>query len=168
VTGENEKARKAFEGALEGNPLSYRVNTRLAEMALASNKAAEAEGAARTALGAAPGYIPAHSALGRALVLTGKQSDAGPELQLVVDAGRASAVDELAYAEAALAMGQPDTAKAAVRRAKDKGAPSGQLTRVATLVDPALATEVNGAAAPKAAAPAPAPAPAAPVKRKTR
>lgn len=166
AAGENDKARKAFEGAMEGNPLAYRVNTRLADLALAGNKAAEAEGAARTALGAAPGYIPAHSALGRALVLTGKQSDAGPELQLVVDAGRASAADELAYAEAALAMGQPDTAKAAVRRAKEKGAAAGQLTRVATLIDPALASEMSGAA--PAASATPAAAPAAPVKRKGR
>ena len=156
VAGDTDKAKKTFEGAIEANPLAYRVNTRLAELALAANKAPEAEGAARTALGSAPGYLPAHSALGRALVATGKQSEAGPELQLVVDAGRASAADELAYAEAALAMGQPDIAKSAVRRAKDKGAPQGQVQRVAALIDPALgpalAGEVSGAGpAPKAA-----------------
>ena len=81
--------------------------------------------------------LPAHSVLGRSLVAAGKQSDAGPELQLVVDAGRASGGDELAYAEAALAMGQPDSAKAAVKRAQEKGAPEAQLARVSALVEPA-------------------------------
>src|SRR5262249_53958304 len=139
IAGDTAAAQRAFEGAADGNPMAYRVYTKLAELALTSGKPADADGAARTALGAAPGYLPAHAALGRALVAGGKQSDAGPALQLVVDAGRATGADELAYAEAALAMGQPDAARAALKRAADKGAPDAQVARVSALVDPAAA-----------------------------
>src|SRR5262249_40233365 len=141
LVGDGAAAQRAFEGAADGNPLAYRCYTRLAELALAAAKLADAENAARTALAAAPGYLPAHSVLGRTLVAAGKQSDAGAELQLMVDAGRASGADELAYAEAALALGQPDGAKAALKRAQEKGAPEAQLTRVAALVDPGAAVK---------------------------
>lgn len=144
LTGEADKARRAFDSAIEGNPLVYRAAARLAEMDLdgAAAKPADAEAHARAALASAPGYLPAHAALGRALVLLGRQSEAAPELQLAVDAGRARAVDELAYAEAALASGQPDAARAALQRAKEKGATPEALARVATLVDPQMAAEV--------------------------
>jgi tetratricopeptide (TPR) repeat protein len=143
LAGEVDRARRLLEGAQQGNPLAHRAATRLAELALDSGKPADAEAPARAALAAAPGYLPAHAALGRALVGTGRQSEAAPELQLVVDAGRARAVDELAYAEAALASGAPDAARAALVRAKEQGASPEALGRVAALVDPTLAPEVS-------------------------
>jgi tetratricopeptide (TPR) repeat protein len=158
LTGDRARAQKAFETALmdpTGGRLSHRAATQLALMHLDAGKPADAETQARAALAAAPGYLPAHAALGRALVAGGKQSDAGAELQLVVDAGRATAADELAYAEAALAQGQPDAAREAVVRARTKGATGDALVRVATLVDPQLAAELGAASsAPSAKAPA--------------
>jgi tetratricopeptide (TPR) repeat protein len=174
LTGDTARARAAFEAALTGNPLAYRAGARLAELSLAAGKPADAENLARTALASAPGYLPAHSVLGRALVAVGRQSDAAPELQLVVDAGRASAADEVAYAEAALASGEPELARAALLRAREKGASLDSVTRVAALVEPQLVAELRGgaAAAPAAAAegeePKPAPRPAAPKKKRRR
>src|SRR5262249_14149628 len=127
LAGDTERAKKVFASSLEGNPLAYRANARLADLALAAGKPADAEAAARASLSMAPGYVPAHSALGRALVATAKQSEAGPELQIVVETGRGTAVEELAFAVAKLAMGDPEAAKAAVRRARDKGAVPAQL-----------------------------------------
>jgi tetratricopeptide (TPR) repeat protein len=168
AAGETAAAQARLEAATMGeNPRGYRAQAALAELYLARQKIDDAETIARAALQAAPGYLPAHAALGRALVAAGKQAEAGPELELVVSAGRARAADEVAYAEAALAAGKPDLAKEALRRAKDKGAAQADLARVSALVDPALPGQLaapGGAvgSAPRGSAPAP------PVPRKKR
>jgi len=162
VMGEAATAQKTFDASMDGNPLAYRAHTRVAELKLRAAKkpdeleAVDAE--ARAALALAPAYIPAHAVLGRALVRAGKQSEAAPELEIVVEAGRASAEDELAFAEALQARGDADGAKAALARGAQKGAPPEALARAAEVLgDPSLAT--------KAATPAP---PAPPPKKKRK
>jgi tetratricopeptide (TPR) repeat protein len=157
VLGEPGAAQKSFDASMDGNPLAYRAHTRVAEIKLAAARKPDdveaAETEARAALALAPAYIPARSVLGRALVRGGKQSEAAAELEAVVEAGRAGADDELAFAEALQARGDGEGAKAALRRAAQKGASADALSRVASVLgDPSLAA--------KAAAPPPAPAPA--------
>ncbi len=162
--GDSAAAARELEGAFTDNPLAYRVAGTLALLALQAGKPADAEQHARTSLGYAPGYLPAHAALGRALVALGKQSEAGPELKLVVDADRASAADELAYAEASLAQGDAEAARAALARATEKNAAPDAVARVAALVDPQSAV----ATAPATAAPAKKPGNTKPPRRKRR
>jgi tetratricopeptide (TPR) repeat protein len=165
VMGETAAAQKSFDASMDGNPLAYRAHTRVAEFKLASARKPDdveaAETEARAALALAPAYLPARSVLGRALVRGGKQSEAAGELEAVVEAGRAGADDELAYAESLQARGDGDGAKEALRRAAQRGATAEALARVAGILgDPSLAAK----AAPPA--PAPAPAPKAPGKKR--
>ncbi len=145
LLGQSSDAKRELEASIaaEGNPLAYRARTRLAEIHIAAGQPAEAEKALRAALDQAPGYAPAHATLGRILLAQGKAEEALKELQIVIDQEIATAADELTYAEAAMGVGDKDTAVEAVRRAKIKAAPADQLARVVMLIDPALLTELG-------------------------
>ncbi len=157
--GENGRALEAFTTCVAkgGGTNGYRAQTRLAEMALAAGKPADAESNARAAIAVAPTFPAAHAALGRALLAKGDAAGAGSELQMSIDAARGTAEDEMAYAEAAIVLGHPDLAKDAVKRAKAKNAPVEALTVLAQKIDPQFAVELGLGPAAKPAAPPPAP-----------
>jgi len=123
MKGDRDQARKAFEAAvLEQSPLQYVAHARLAEMHMAAGKLEDAERAARAALGQSPGHIPSHSILGRSLLAQNKLEEAAGDLQLIQNTGRASADDEIAFAQGLAATGQLDAAREALKRARVKGA----------------------------------------------
>jgi tetratricopeptide (TPR) repeat protein len=148
--GEPGAAKKAYETAiLEESPLQYLAHARLAEMSMAAGKLEDAERSARAAMGQSPGHLPSHSILGRSLLAQNKLEEAAPELQLIQNTGRASAEDELAFAQGLAATGQLDAAKEALKRARVKGASEERVKQIEM-----------GFAEGDGAAPAPAPAPA--------
>ena len=129
--GETGAARRAYEtAAVEASALQYLALYRLAALALESGKQDEAVRQARAALVLSPGHLPSHSILGRALWASGKADEAAPELQLVQNSGRASAEDEIAFAQALAAAGDASAAKAALIRARQKGADEGLVAKI--------------------------------------
>jgi tetratricopeptide (TPR) repeat protein len=131
--GNGAEARRDLEQSREGHPLAYRTHALLAEIALAEGNPDAALKSARTALDAAPEFMPAHALVGRALVRLGKPKDALASLEPVLALPRTTAVDELALAEALMLTGKKDRARELLDRAAKHGASAEELARIGAL-----------------------------------
>ncbi len=156
--GHEGVARAELERARDGNPQAYRAHLRLAELTLTrfqrdrkvrgdARHAARAlggvEATLRAALAQSPELSPARALLGRYLVATGSTDAAVAALAPVSAAGRTSAADELALAEALLHGGDRERAREAVRRAAARGATPEELRPLALRVDRRLVDELG-------------------------
>lgn len=163
--GRDEDARRKLETSLEEmspehpNPFAYRAHVDLAQLDFAEGKAKAAIEHLDKAAEQVADYLPAQALIGRLFLSDKDYDEAAARLGVVLDELSASATFdiELAYAEAVASKRKPskeerDKARAAITRAKDKGAPAEELTRVAQMLDPALLQELGLA---EAAAPPP-------------
>jgi tetratricopeptide (TPR) repeat protein len=153
--GSAGEARSRFEQSLEDvskerpNPLAYRAHVALAELDLAAQKVDAAVEHLTKAAELNAGYLPAAALLGRVQVQLGKHAEAANTLEEVMgEPDLATADVELAYAEALVGGGNASAearqkAREAVLRAKEKGASSEELARVAALVGEELVEELG-------------------------
>jgi tetratricopeptide (TPR) repeat protein len=158
--GKSDDARRKLETSLEEmsnehvNPLAYRAHVGLAQLEFAAGKYKGAIEELDKAAEQVADYLPAQALIGRIFLAKKDYDEAASRLGAVLDELSASAQFdiELAYAEAVASKRKAsaeerDKALAAVTRAKDKGAPVEELTRVAQLLDPALLEQLGLAAA---------------------
>jgi tetratricopeptide (TPR) repeat protein len=149
------EARSRFEQSLEDvskerpNPVAYRAHVALAELDLAAQKVDAAVEHLKQAGELNAGYLPGLALLGRVQVQSGQHAEAVATLAEVMgEPELATAEVELAYAEALVGGGNANDqarqkAREAVLRAKEKGASSEELARVAALVGEELVTELG-------------------------
>jgi tetratricopeptide (TPR) repeat protein len=153
--GNRREARLRFEDSLEDvskerpNPVAYRSHAALAELDLAENKLDAAITHLEEAVAINPGYLPALGLLGRAQLLRGQHAEAVATLRPLLEEPELSrATLELAYAEALVGGGNPNDqarqeARAAVLRAKEKGASAEELARVGGMVGEEMLQELG-------------------------
>jgi tetratricopeptide (TPR) repeat protein len=136
--GKPADARRDFEASLEGdNPLAYRARSRLVALYLDDNQVAPAADAVKAALAQAPQYRPALVGQGRVLLAEGKTGAGLRILTAQLADGSGSAADELALAGALASTGQLEAGRAALQRARQKGARSELIAPIeAQLVSP--------------------------------
>jgi tetratricopeptide (TPR) repeat protein len=153
--GNLAEARSRFEQSLEDvskerpNPMAYRAHVALAELDLAAQKVDAAVEHLKQAGELNAGYLPGLALLGRVQVQSGQHAEAAATLAEVIgEPELATAAVELAYAEALVGGGNANDqarqkAREAVLRAKEKGASSDELARVAALVGEELVEELG-------------------------
>lgn len=128
VRGRAVDARRDFEASLEGdNPLAYRARTRLGGLYLDAGQAEPAGEAITAALAQATGYRPALAARGRLLVVQGKTAEGAKLLGEALADGQGTLTEELELTKALVTLGQTEPARAALERARKKGATPEQL-----------------------------------------
>ncbi len=139
-------ARSRFEQSLEDvsterpNPVAYRAHVELAALDIASDDRDSAIKHLEDALEINPGYVPATGQLGRLQMISGQPADAVKTLAPIVAEPEALSADvELAYAEALVSQKRVsnddrEAARAALERARTKGADRDSLERVGELV----------------------------------
>ncbi len=159
--GEAAEARDKLELALadvsdeQPSPLAYRTHVALASLDIAAGNIDAAVEHLQKATEQNPGYVPTHGLLGRILLARGEIEEALASLQRVVDEpALATAEAETAYARAlvsgtAVTPEARETARAALRRAKEKGATGPAFAATVMAVDATVAEEL-GVAEPKA------------------
>jgi tetratricopeptide (TPR) repeat protein len=148
--GNDEAASESFAAVAAAGPWGFRAATRRAELELAAfdrtrdpRRLVEADAAARAAQEHAPDYLPARAVVGRLLVHSGQPEGGLAAFAPVVAAGRDGPLDDLALAEAYLAVGDREHAREAVRKAAHKGAPARPLRATAERVDRSLLGELG-------------------------
>jgi len=154
ATGAAE-ARQKLELALdkitaaEPNPIAYRTHTLLARLDLAEHKLEDAAKHVQAALTANGGYLPAMVVAARVKLAAGDADGALAALAPVMKQPDATTWEvELAHAEALAAkQGATDaeraTAAEEVKKAKQHGAPSVEVGRVASLVNADLPDQLG-------------------------
>ena len=161
LTGNLDEARRRLEQALtdvsdvQPNPVAYRTRVGLATIERQAGNLDAATTQVEEALKVNPGYLPARIEMTKVLLAKNDGDSAIDMLAPVMsEAELVSGEVELLAAESLM---KRDTsrlrdkdkaelkaqAKAAVLRAKEKGAAPEELARVAALVDPGLATELG-------------------------
>lgn len=145
--GKVEDARYALEKSLDGvsaeepNPLAYRSHLALGELALQKGQLDKALDELQKSAEVNAVYLPTLAALGRVHLAKQEWAEAADVLGQVLAAGQDSLKTwrvELGYAEAVMQKGEVSAddkkaAREALVRAKEKGAPVEDLSRVAAL-----------------------------------
>jgi tetratricopeptide (TPR) repeat protein len=146
LIGNTGDARLRLEQALEAvdqanpNPITYRTHTLLARLDLAEGKLDAASTHIEAALKANGGFLPAMIVQAKILLAAGDPENALAAIKPVLAEEEAVTGEvELIHAEALIAnkgatAEDRTAAEAAVRRAKDKGAPPVEIGRVASLI----------------------------------
>jgi tetratricopeptide (TPR) repeat protein len=117
------KARTELEKALEHNSESFRARALLGRVLRDLGKPKEALVELERAARDAPALASVHEALGRLYLDLGRDRDARGELRKVLDMpGKATADDQLNYAEATADLGLSDDATKSIKDAEDAGA----------------------------------------------
>lgn len=155
LIGNRADARLRLEQALEAidqanpNPIKYRTQTLLARLDLAEGKLDAARGHIDEALKGNGGFLPAMVVQAQILLAGADPDGALASLQAVLAEPEAVTGEvELVHAEALIVRkgataDDRKAAEAAVRRAKDKGAPAADVGRVAALVSPDLPDQLG-------------------------
>ncbi|MCX5743695.1 MAG: hypothetical protein NT062_14480, partial [Proteobacteria bacterium] len=162
MLGEMGPAKDAFLDALKDvsteapNPVMYRTETGLAQIALAANDIPEAAKHLDSALKLNAGYFPARALQAKVVLKNGEADRALLLLEPLVKEGGANAVDvQLTMAEALITRkgstaADKDSAKAILVSVKDKAQPPTEVGRLLALIDPKLPEEL-GVPVPEAA-----------------
>jgi len=117
------KARAELGRALEHNSESFRARALLGRVLRDLGKPKEALVELERAARDAPALASVHEALGRLYLDLGRDREARAELRKVLDMpGKATAEDQLVYAEATCDLGLVDDAEKSIKDAEDAGA----------------------------------------------
>ena len=128
------KARTELSRALEHNSESFRARALLGRVLRDLGKPKEALAELERAARDAPALQSVHQALGRLYLDLGRSRETRAELRPVLDAGKATVDDKLAYAEATIALGLQADGDKALADAVQAGALAGKVARLKTVL----------------------------------
>ena len=128
------KARTELGRALEHNSESFRARALLGRVLRDLGKPKEALAELERAARDAPALQSVHQALGRLYLDLGRARETRAELRPVLDAGKATVDDKLAYAEATIALGLQADGDKALADAVQAGALAGKVARLKTVL----------------------------------